>query len=471
MPEGRSDAQQEQRLSFYHQQQLIETAKKGFVQLAALLKNASIYPPAHPFLLGSAEQLLNTLEDLFSKRKEASYHFVSGELFFETLSIPLEETLSLTVEDISRRDIGGIVFQPGLTRDELVAFAYTLKKDRPGLERDGGISGAMNQARILHITVHRLVPLEKRRKAAEGTKASEIYMEAIETVKEVVNSASLGRSLSSRRLHGLVHAMVDNIMENRDALVGLTSIKLYDEYTFAHSVNVAVLCAAVGAYLSFDRSRAAALSIAGLLHDIGKVKIPIDIINKPDALTEAEWEIVRRHPAEGAVILSGLPGAGRLAAVAAFEHHRHYDLSGYPRSGAELYEVHPFSKIVAIADAYDALTSARVYYRAAQQPYEAVRIIIAKRGTAFDPVLVKAFVNVIGIFPIGTLLRLDTGEVGLVVHQTADLMRPRVLLLRSFDGTETEEVSLLERESGRYKRTPVATVDPAVLKVDIKTYL
>ncbi len=471
MHEDRSDARQEQRLSFYYQQQLIEAAKMGFVQFAALLKNAFIYPPAHPFLLGSAEQLLNTLEGLFSKRKEASYYFVSGELFFETLSIPLEEALSLTVEDIAGRDIGGIVFQPGLARDELVAFAYILKKDRLGLEREGGITSIMNKASIRHITVHRLMPLEKRKKALEGSKASEIYMEAIEVVKDIVASAHVGRSISSSRLHGIVHAMVDSIMENRDALIGLTSIKLYDEYTFAHSVNVAILCAAVGAYLSFDRPRAAALSIAGMLHDIGKVRIPIEIINKPGALTEAEWEIVQRHPAEGAVILSGLPGVGRLAAVAAFEHHKHHDLTGYPRYGAELFGMHPFSKIVEIADAYDALTSARVYYHAVHEPYDAMRTIIAKRGTAFDPVLVKVFVNVIGIFPIGTLLRLDTGEIGLVVNQTADLMRPRVLLLRSFDVKETEEVSLLEREGGRYKRTPVATVDPNALKIDIKPYL
>lgn len=470
MPQDHERFHNDARPSFFYQQKLIETAKRGFIQFSALLKNATVYPPAHPFLLGSAEQLLVTLEELFSKRKEASYHFVSGELFFETLSIPLEESLSLTVEEMSRRDIGGIVFQPGLNRDELVSFAYLLKRDIQSFEQEGGISTVMSRAGIRRIIVHKLIPVVKRKKDSGGIKASEIYSEGIETVKDILNAAYSGGQLSRRRLQTFVHTMVDSILDNKDALLGITSIKMYDEYTFAHSVNVAILCTAFGGHIGLDRSKMAALGIAGMLHDIGKVKIPREIINKPEALTEAEWEIVKCHPAEGAVILSGLPGVGRLAMVAAFEHHKQHDLTGYPRSGAELFEMHRFSEMVSIADAYDALTSERAYYNAPLQPYEAVKTLLSKRGTAFDPVLVKAFVNMIGIFPLGTILRLDTGEVGLVVHQTADPMRPRVLLLKSFDGTETEETNLLEREGGRYKRTPVATVNPRILKVDVKAY-
>ena len=117
------------------------------------------------------------------------------------------------------------------------------------------------------------------------------------------------------------------------------------------------------------------------------------------------------------------------------------------------------------------LTAVRVYYSIRKPPDEAIRILLKKRGSVFDPVLVKAFVNMVGIFPIGTLLRLDTGEVGLVVHQTRDLMRPRVLLLKQFDGTEKEEVSLLEMEQGRYRRTPLAAVDPNAMRVNVNQYL
>jgi HD-GYP domain-containing protein (c-di-GMP phosphodiesterase class II) len=249
----------------------------------------------------------------------------------------------------------------------------------------------------------------------------------------------------------------------------LASIKLYDEYTFAHSVNVAILSIAMGAFLSLEKHKISALGFSGMLHDIGKVTIPLEITNKADALTEAEWTIVKRHPVEGAVILSGMAGVSRLAMVAAFEHHQHYDAKGYPQT-RDIVQQHPFSRIVAIADAYDALTSVRVYYNVSTPPDEAVRILLKRRGTVFDTMLVKVFVNMIGILPIGTLLRLDTGEMGLVVHQTRDLVRPRVLLLRTFDGTEKEEVSLLEMERGKYKRSIAGAIDPNRMNINLNQY-
>ena len=183
--------------------------------------------------------------------------------------------------------------------------------------------------------------------------------------------------------------------------------------------------------------------------------------------------MVKRHPVEGALILADVPAITRLAMIAAFEHHQHGDVRGYPRMDDRLQQ-HPFSQIIAIADSYDAIIAARVYYKVQTPPDQAVRIMLRKRGTAFDPVLTKAFVNMIGIYPVGTLLKLDTGEIGVVTHQTRDLMRPRVLLLTKFDGSEKEggvEVNLLEMEGGRYRRTAVGTVDPNEAKIDVKLYM
>ena len=201
--------------------------------------------------------------------------------------------------------------------------------------------------------------------------------------------------------------------------------------------------------------------------------VPHEIINKPDKLTSAEWEIVKRHPIEGALILSDSPGMTKLAMVAAFEHHQHGDVKGYPWIDDRLQQ-HPFSHIVSLADAYEALTAARVYYKVRISPEQAISILIKKRSTNFDATLVKAFVNMMGLFPAGTLLKLDTGEIGLVMHQTRDLMRPRVLLLTKFDGSEKNtgsEVSLLETSSGKFKRTVVGTIDNQIAKIDVKKYL
>ena len=472
MPERHNDHEGREKLSFFLQQQLVDMAKKGFLQLGVLLRNASLYPPAHPFLLGSAEQLLVSLEELCAKRKEASYHFVDGELFFETFSVPMEEMTAELVEGFTSRVIGGLTFQQGVAREELVAFAYLMKRDPQAIHGQGGITPLLHQAGVKRIQAHALLTRAHGddQQHTSDKKPSEIYREGIETVEEIIQSAFSGNALNARRIQSLTHTMVDSILDNRDALVGLTSIKFYDEYTFVHSLNVAILSMAMGAFLSLDKAQIAALGVAGMLHDIGKVNIPLEIINKPGSLTDAEWEIVKRHPVEGALILSGLLGVGRVAMVTAFEHHRQYNLKGYPLTADEHTVPHAYARIIALADAYDALTSVRVYYRVLRPPDEAVRILLGKRGTLFDPVLVKALVNMVGIFPIGTLLRLDTEEIGLVTHQTRDLLRPRILLLRTFDGTEREETNLLEMESGRYKRTAVASVHPNDVNVDINQY-
>lgn len=473
MPQQGSAPKSERRLSFFHQQQLVTAAKTGFQQLTAMIKNAAIYPPAHPFLLGSAEQLLLTLEELMGKRAQAAYYLIAGELFFETFSVPLEESLSLQLEEFTRREIGGLVFKPELSRKELIAFAYLMNRDSAAIASVGGVTALLVNEGITHITAHKVLPYEERPSAVSEeirTSPTQIFSDAVEVVKDVVHAVHQGKAINAQRMQTVLHTMVDSILDNRDALMGLTSMKLYDEYTFAHCVNVAILSIATGAFLGFDKHQLAALGGAGMLHDIGKVNIPLDIINKPEALTDKEWEVLQRHPIDGALILANMTGVNLLSVVAAFEHHLHYGTRGYPLTGPEV-QIHPFSEIVEIADAYDAITSARVYYRVQTPPHEAIRILLKKRGTAFNPVMVKAFVNMVGIFPVGTALRLNTGEVGLVTHQTRDLLRPVVLLLRTFDGTEREEASLLEMESGKYRRSAVATLDPQAMNIDLTLYV
>lgn len=471
-----TDARGEARQSFYVKQQMIAAAKTAFQQLSGVVKNATVYPAAHPFLLASADQLLDRVKEFLLSRKEVAFYLVGGELFFETHSVPIDQSLSMLMEQFTARDVGGIIFKPGITCDEIVKFAYLMNKDTAYFAEQGGVAKAVAKEQIVHIDLHRVILVDRKFGAAikeAKKKSGEIFMDAVDTVKEIVNSVHLDKAVNMKRVSAVVHGMVDDILDNRDALTGLTTIKMYDEYTFAHSVNVAVLSISQGSFLSFEKPQIAALGIAGMMHDIGKVNVPLEVINKPDKLTDEEWEQIKRHPIEGALILSDVPAMTRLAMVAAFEHHQHGDIRGYPRMDDRVQQ-HPFSQIIAISDAYDAIIAARVYYKVTTPPEKAIRIMLGKRGTAFNPVLVKAFVNMIGIYPVGTLLKLDTGEIGIVMHQTRDLMRPRVLLLTKFDGSEKgsgTEVSLLEMEGGQYKRTIAGTIDPSNAKVDVRKYL
>lgn len=477
MPENQPDARGEARQSFHAKQQLIASAKLTFQQLAAVIKNATVYPAAHPFLLASADQMLTKVAELMLTRKEVAFYLVAAELFFDTYSVPVDPGMAMLMEQIVSRDVGGIVFKPGLAREEIIAFAGLMNGDASVFDGKTGLEEITSRHGIAHIELHRVLLVDKKLgETVKDTKkkAGEVFLAAIETVKELVDSVHLDKAFNMRKVSTLVHTMVDTILEDRDALMGLTSIKMHDEYTFAHSVNVAILSIAQGTFLSFDKTQMAALGVAGMLHDIGKVSIPLEIINKPEKLTDQEWEIMKRHPIEGALILSDVQAMTKLAMVVAFEHHQHGDVRGYPRFD-DVVQQHPFSQIAAIADAYDAIVAARVYYKVMTPPDRAIRILLGKRGTTFNPVLVKAFVNMIGIFPVGTILKLSTGEIGLVTHQTRDLMRPRVLLLTKFDGSErgdrSAEVSLLETERGAFKRSIAGTIEPAGINIDLKKYL
>jgi HD-GYP domain-containing protein (c-di-GMP phosphodiesterase class II) len=476
MADDKVDNRGEARQSFYARQLLIDSARTAFQQLAAILKNATLYPEAHPHLLAAADKFRDKVEELLGERKEVAFFLVGGELFFEKISIPIDQSLSLLLEQFATRDVGGIIFTPGLTSQELIRFAGLMNKEPAVLIGQGGIHALIEKEGIQHIVLHNVVLVEKQVGddiKAGKKKASEVFKDAVDTVKEMVQAMHFGQLSSVRKVNSVIQTMVDSILDNRDALIGMTNLKMYDEYTFAHSVNTSILASSLGTYLSFDKSQVAALGMAALMHDIGKVTVPLEIINKPGKLTPEEWNQVKRHPVEGALLLVDIPGVSRLAMVGAFEHHQHGGDRGYPQVNGQ-HKRHPFSQIVALADAYEALTAARVYYSVQMPPNQAIQIMIKNRGITSDPVLLKAFVNMVGIFPIGTLLKLDTGEVGLVLHQTRDLMRPRVLILNRFDGSEKEtghEISLLETVGGRHQRSIVGTIDPNTAKIDLKKYL
>jgi len=475
MADERRDSQGKVKQSFFAKQQLISAAKTTFQHLAAAMKNATLYPESHPTLLASAEKLVIKVQELLADRKEVSFYLVGGELFFETQSVPVDLSQSLLMEQFVSREIGGIVFKPGLTPKEIIQFAGLMNKEVAFFVSAGGVSAVFAQEQISHIELHRAIIVDKKtgRTIKDGKKASASFTGAIDTVKQMIHAVQLDKAVNMRKMNTTVQTMVDDILENRDAFIGLTSIKMYDEYTFAHSINTAILAISLGTFLSLDKHQISVLGMSGLLHDIGKVSLPIEILNKPGKLTEEEWEVIQQHPVEGALVLSDVQGVTKMAMVTAFEHHQHGEHKGYPQVDGGPRK-HLFSKIIALADAYEAITAARVYYRSRTPPDQAIRILLKNSDGIFDPILVKAFVNMIGIFPVGTLVKLDTGEIGLVVHQTRDLMRPRVLLLTKFDGSEKEtgaDISLLETASGQYVRSIIGTIDPHVANINVKQYI
>jgi HD-GYP domain-containing protein (c-di-GMP phosphodiesterase class II) len=258
----------------------------------------------------------------------------------------------------------------------------------------------------------------------------------------------------------------------------MTAIKDYDEYTYHHSVNVSILTIALGQRLGLSKKILTELGVVALFHDIGKVEIPSDVLNKSTNFTEDEWKLMKRHPVWGvkAILkLRGLDSTTIRSAIVAFEHHMNYDLSGYPKVRKKYSELDFYSRIVSLVDQYDAMTSSRVYSRIPLSPDKALSIMMERANTQLDPLLFKFFINMVGVFPIGTLVMLDSREMGLVYE--SDIVfadRPRVLIIidKKGDRVNGPVVSLTEKDgNGRYYRSIVKTLDPNKYKINLAEYL
>src|SRR5207249_6676012 len=241
--------------------------------------------------------------------------------------------------------------------------------------------------------------------------------------KEVINSIGMGRTANVKKVKRAVQAIVDQVLNNEASLMGLTTLRDYDEYTFTHSVNVCIFSVAMGRRLGLTKLQLYDLGMAALFHDVGKSRVPMEVLSKDGPLTEEEWRIMQAHPWLGVLTLFGLRGYGEIpyrGMVVAYEHHMKNDLTGYPKSLRDR-TLSIYSKIVAVADVFDAATSRRVYQTTPIQPDQVLKEMWENPRRGYDPVVVKAFVNLIGIYPVGTCVILDTYELASDHSANADV--------------------------------------------------
>jgi putative nucleotidyltransferase with HDIG domain len=262
----------------------------------------------------------------------------------------------------------------------------------------------------------------------EVERARHVQREANIVMQGVLTDVRIGRQIKLEKVEGVVGKVTDSILRNRDALVSLTRIKEKDNYTFQHSVSVCALLIAFCRELGYDRATIENVGIGGMLHDVGKMRVPGEILNKPGPLTAEEFEIMKSHAALAPDILGQTPGISQMAIDIAEHHHERYDGTGYPH-GLKGDEISVFSQLAAIADVYDAMTSVRVY-RKAMDPGDVLKKIYELRSSHFRGELALGFIRMIGIYPVGTLVGLKSGYLAVVVEQhKEDLLRPRVRIL------------------------------------------
>jgi HD-GYP domain-containing protein (c-di-GMP phosphodiesterase class II) len=296
-----------------------------------------------------------------------------------------------------------------------------------------------NSARISRrVTYINKVDVNREIRHAGGS-----YEQAKSVAKDIMSGLRIGRALDINRAREVVDHCVDSILRNEDALLLLTKLKHQDEYTAEHSLNVSILAAAFGKRLGMMEEEIRTLGLCGLLHDIGKSKVPKDILQKSGSLTPEEYGIVQNHANWGRDILMGLPRVVHAAIDVAYNHHERLDGKGYPR-GLKEHQIPYLAKIVAIVDTYDAITSDRTYDKG-RSSMEALEIIYRFRGTQFDPDLAKEFVLMIGIYPPGSIVELTSGEVAIVVHSNPKNRRkPGIMVVRDKNKLRPTKYRLLD---------------------------
>ncbi len=440
-------------------QALKQKLSQILVGMIGAAKNLGLYPANHPALLRSLSQLASLFEELFATRTKLVMTIVDEVLVFE--GVPFYHT-QMSIREIQKqiedRGINTVEFKDGLSQDEIAQFLEILLED-PEAVRKQGAEELLKQRGVEHILLK---------------DAREVYLKAVDTVSDVLQEARLGRIPHAKKAREAVADLTQFVLTDRPALLALTLIKNYDNYLFNHSVNVSVLSLALAEALNVSKDDLNDIGLAALLHDVGKTVTPREITLKPHILTNEEWEIMQEHPVRSAEIVRKMEGVTDLIVRIVYEHHIKFDRTGYPRL-EEGRHVHPYSKIVTVADCYDALTTLRPYQKPFH-PREAMRILESLSGKVIDPKYFQEFIKILGIYPVGTLVRLHTNEVAVVVEtNTNNPLKPRIRVVFDPEGTRLPKAFDLDLasvlEGSEDHRNIVSTVDPLLYNVEPSTLL
>lgn len=312
------------------------------------------------------------------------------------------------------------------------------------------------------------VPFDKEIGIAEMA-----YENAMLHARRIINDAKLGRKMDFEASVKTVDAIVDSAVRNPDTLLCLSKLSKYDDYTYGHSINVSAISIVFGEFLGMARTELTLLGVAGMMHDLGKMTVPSQIINKRARLTEKEFEEIKRHPQYGCAILRRQGNIPEEVIEAVLGHHEKFNGTGYPRNRKHN-DISPMARIISLADVYDALTSDRSY-KDAILPNKALAIMYGMRNQDFDPHELQMFIKCLGIFPSGSLVKLNTGFYG-VVYESNPLhpLMPKikVILDQDLHPIPAEMVDLAAQHVvGKDNLEILDCADPSTYRVNLKPYL
>jgi HD-GYP domain-containing protein (c-di-GMP phosphodiesterase class II) len=437
----------------------------------AILKIGKVYDFNNQMVQDQIQQLYDRLVEGLEKEGEIVLRVRQSSIYMNGVRVKFDYSTYYVYKflsnDFQAKEIAAISFSPEMSIDELRRFArILLRKDLDPKSAYAQIIQDIDAENIEHIIIEKLAPVELTVSREES--AVRMYFAGIYLLKDVYEKQKQRGAFNLNLTKRWMQSIFNHIMDDESFIYGLTNIKNYDDYTLNHSINVCILAISLGRRLGLTREELSDLGISAFLHDLGKLDIPKEILEKPAALTEEEWAVVEGHVQRGAEKLIELKSARRLplrAMQVALEHHLKADMTGYPRYVRKK-TANLFSKIVKIVDYFDAITTKRVYRAKPLTREDALITMSEKRGSEFDRVLLQVFVNMIGAYPIGSLVALDSGEIGIVFEANPDpafQLRPKVKIITDGDGHmvdgEVVDLSDVDTATVKFRRTIVKCLD------------
>jgi HD-GYP domain-containing protein (c-di-GMP phosphodiesterase class II) len=294
---------------------------------------------------------------------------------------------------------------------------------------------------------------------------------AVECVKSVMRNMEAGNKQDAKEIRETVEDLVDKTMLAQNLMNNLIFLKSYDHCLYTHSVNVCALSLIIGIYLEYDKSQLEELGCGALLHNLGMVKIPKEIWDHPGTLTAEQYEEIKKHPIYGRSLLKTIKGIPNVASEIAYEHHERMNGSGYPR-GVPGYKINPFARIVSVADVYAALVSDR-RYRRKKIPPEAIKLVLGESENLFDKKVIRAFLSHMSIYPVGSVVLLNNGEIGLVIGTHRNLpFRPKLTIVFDKNGNKLTYTKIIDlAEEGNSSYFIVRSLEEENLNLDISAEL
>ncbi len=389
--------------------------------LRGALRSAAFYGAEHPSVRQWTDQAYEFLRKMLGGHPEVAWKLMDGEVAVG--SIRLSDGLG-NMKDLcdicEQRQVRSIIWFNSLRREDVARFIQLLLTPPEEVEGRGGPDRVLADLGVEGVQVAELV--ERTEEEGEGPEgavdASRVYSQALNCVRSFMERVRRGERLEIERVTSVAAQIVDMVLRDPAAMLAMTALQSYDAYTFAHCVNVCVLTLALASKLGMPRSQLLALGVAGLVHDIGKVRVPLEILRKPGRMTDEDWAYMHRHPSAGAAILAAERRTPELAVVVALEHHMQYDLSGYPKPFRPR-KLNACSLMVSLADCYDALTTFRPY-RDPIPPHAALAVIEESAPNLYEPHLLRYFCQLMGVYPVGSGVLLSTGEQAVVVKPNPD---------------------------------------------------